>query len=114
MAGHGAITGVKELEEEIAAIAAKAADALRDARVIARVHDELLSQMNAASIPIDTGALAASLRDAGNSEHVFETVDGAIVFGSTNPAAVYNPRLVPVVDVDAVADVIAEEMSRDN
>jgi len=71
------------------------------------VHDELLRQMRAASIPSRTGRLANSLRNPGSPDHIYEETEDGVQFGSRDPAARYNPKGVPRVDTDKVTEVVA-------
>jgi len=71
-------------------------------------HAELLRQMRDATIPVRSGALAASLRDPRSIEHVWDETNKGYDFGSMNRAAKYNPAAVPNIDVDALTLAIAE------
>jgi len=110
--GGAKLKGVSEWEETLDEIAGRADDITP---VGDEIHLEILrqSRSQAGRIPEVTGRLKDSIINPRSPDHIYTKKPKRVTVASRDPASVFNPQYVPVIDarplVNAIADYIVED-----
>jgi hypothetical protein len=110
----GATLDTTEWERTLEEIAGRADDITP---VADEIHLEILrqSRSQAGKIRDVTGRLRASLTNPRSPDHIYRKRPKRVTVASRDPAAVFNPQYLPVIDsrplVNAIADYVVEDDS---